>query len=196
MGLAGIPWWTTDIGGFMYGNPEDPKFVELLERWFEWAVWSPILRLHGDRDPHDIPPLDKDPQRGYGGGYLYTGRPNEIWSYGPEAQKIMEKQIKLRESLIPYTSKVMKEAAKNGSPVMRTMFYEFPDDEKCWELKDQYMFGSEYLVAPVLKAGATSREVYLPAGKWENINTKEVIEGGRSITVAAPIDQIPVFLKK
>ena len=90
----------------------------------------------------------------------------------------------------------MKEAAKNGSPVMRTMFYEFPDDEKCWELKDQYMFGSEYLVAPVLKAGATSREVYLPAGKWENINTKEVIEGGRSITVAAPIDQIPVFLKK
>ncbi|MCI6810562.1 MAG: glycoside hydrolase family 31 protein, partial [Spirochaetia bacterium] len=67
---------------------------------------------------------------------------------------------------------------------------------KCWELKDQYMFGSDYLVAPVLKAGATSREVYLPAGKWENINTKEVIEGGRSITVAAPIDQIPVFLKK
>lgn len=112
IGIAGIPWWNTDIGGFMYGNPEDPKFVELLERWFEWAVFSPILRLHGDRDPHDTPPLDKDPQRGYGGGYLYTGRPNEIWSYGPEAQKIMEKQIKLRESLVPYIEKVMKEASE------------------------------------------------------------------------------------
>ena len=195
IGLAGIPWWTTDIGGFMYGNPEDPEFVELLERWFEWAVWSPILRLHGDRDPHDTPPLDKDPERGYGGGYLYTGRPNEIWSYGPEAQKIMEKQIKLRESLIPYTSKLMKEASKNGSPVMRTMFYEFPEDEKCWDLKDQYMFGSEYLVAPVLESGITSRKVYLPEGKWENFNTKEVVEGGKTIEVPCPIDSIPVFYK-
>lgn len=196
IGLAGIPWWTTDIGGFMYGNPEDPKFVELLERWFEWAVWSPILRLHGDRDPHDTPPLDKDPERGYGGGYLYTGRPNEIWSYGPEAQKIMENQIKLRESIKPYTAQVMKEANENGSPAMRTMFYEFPDDEKCWNLKEQYMFGSKYLVAPVLYAGATKRDVYLPEGKWENIHTKEVVEGGKTITVDAPIDQIPVFEKK
>ena len=196
MGLAGIPWWTTDIGGFMYGNPKDPAFVELLERWFEFAVFSPILRLHGDRDPHDIPPLDKDPNRGYGGGYLYTGQNNEIWSYGPEAQKIMEEQIKHRESLVPYIEKVMKEASENGSPAMRTMFYEIPIDEKCWELKDQYMFGSEYLVAPILKAGLTSRDVYLPAGKWENIHTGEVVEGGKTITCDAPIHQIPVFKKK
>ena len=196
MGLAGIPWWTTDIGGFMYGNPKDPAFVELLERWFEFAVFSPILRLHGDRDPHDIPPLDKDPNRGYGGGYLYTGQNNEIWSYDPEAQKIMEEQIKLRESLVPYIEKVMKEASENGSPAMRTMFYEFPNNEKCWELKDQYMFGSEYLVAPILKAGLTSREVYLPAGKWENIHTGQVVEGGKTITCDAPIHQIPVFKKK
>lgn len=196
MGLAGIPWWTTDIGGFMYGNPKDPAFVELLERWFEFAVFSPILRLHGDRDPHDIPPLDKDPNRGYGGGYLYTGQNNEIWSYGPDAQKIMEEQIKLRESLIPYIEKVMKEASKNGSPAMRTMFYEFPKDEKCWELKDQYMFGPDYLVAPILKAGLTKRDVYLPAGSWENIHTGEVIEGGKTITCDAPIHQIPVFKKK
>ena len=154
------------------------------------------MRLHGDRDPHDIPPLDKDPNRGYGGGYLYTGQNNEIWSYGPEAQKIMEEQIKLRESLVPYIEKVMKEASENGSPAMRTMFYEFPKDEKCWELKDQYMFGSEYLVAPILKAGLTSREVYLPQGKWENIHTGEVVEGGKTITCDAPIHQIPVFKKK
>ena len=90
----------------------------------------------------------------------------------------------------------MEEASKNGSPAMRTMFYEFPEDEKCWELKDQYMFGSDYLVAPVLQAGATSREVYLPKGKWENFHTKEIIEGGKVITAAAPIDQIPVFILK
>ena len=196
IGIAGIPWWTTDIGGFMYGNPKDPEFVELLERWFEFAVFTPILRLHGDRDPHDIPPLDKDPQRGYGGGYLYTGQNNEIWSYGEEAQKIMEEQIKLRESLIPYISKVMKEASKNGSPAMRTMFYEFPEDKNCWELKDQYMFGPDYLVAPVLHAGERSRNVYLPKGNWENIHTKKVIEGGKTIEVDAPINQIPVFKRK
>lgn len=196
IGLAGIPWWTTDIGGFMYGNPEDPAFVQLLERWFEWAVFTPILRLHGDRDPHDTPPLDKDPERGYGGGYLYTGRPNEIWSYTPEAQKIMEKQIKLRESLKDYIYDVMKEASENGSPAMRTMFYQFPDDEKCWELSDQYMFGPKYLVAPVLHADEFKRKVYLPAGKWVNINDKKEYEGGQTIEVDAPIDQIPVFERK
>ncbi len=195
MGLAGIPWWTTDIGGFMYGNPKDKKFVELLERWFEFAVFTPILRLHGDRDPHDIPPLCKDPQQDYGGGYLYTGQPNEIWSYGEEAQKIMEKQIKLRESLKPYISSLMKEASETGAPLMRTMFYEFPEDAKCWELKDQYMFGSEYLVAPILKAGAKKREVYLPAGKWVEINSNKEFNGGKTYKVDAPIDCIPVFKK-
>lgn len=192
MGLAGIPWWTTDIGGFMYGNPKDPAFVELLERWFEFAVFTPILRLHGDRDPHDIPPLsDKD----FGGGYLYTGQPNEIWCYGEEAQKIMTNQIRLRESLKDYISEKMKEASKTGAPVMRTMFYEFPEDEKCWNLKDQYMFGDKYLVAPVLKAGVDKRDVYLPEGKWENINDNKVYTGGKTYEIDAPIDMIPVFKK-
>ena len=195
IGLAGIPWWTTDIGGFMYGNVNDPAFVELLIRWFEFAVFTPVLRLHGDRDPHDIPPLDKDPERGYGGGYLFTGQPNEIWSYGKEAQAIMQEQIKLRESLKPYIFSVMKEAAKNGSPAMRAMFYEFPDDSKCWELNDQYMFGSRYLVAPVLHADERKRSVYLPAGTWENLHTKETLEGGKTVNVDAPLEQIPVFVR-
>lgn len=195
IGLAGIPWWTTDIGGFMNGNVNDPAFVELLERWFEFAVFTPVLRLHGDRDPHDIPPLDKDPERGYGGGYLFTGQPNEIWTYGEEAQKIMEKQIKLRESLKPYIGSIMKEASKNGSPLIRAMFYEFPEDEKCWDLTDQYMFGPEYLVAPVLTAGCKERKVYLPQGKWKNIYSGEITSGGKTITVKTPVDMIPVFQK-
>ncbi|MBR5645647.1 MAG: glycoside hydrolase family 31 protein [Treponema sp.] len=195
IGLAGIPWWTTDIGGFMFGDVHSEDFIELLERWFEFAVFTPILRLHGDRDPHDIPPLDKDPERGYGGGYLFTGQPNEIWSYGKKAQEIFEKQIKLRESLKPYVYKLMKEANENGSPLMRTMFYEFPDDEKCWNLSDQYMFGSEYLVAPVLKARSTSRKVYLPQGKWKNINDNMIYDGNQTINAETPIDCIPVFKK-
>ena len=192
MGLSGIAWWTTDIGGFMWGNVHDKGFIELLERWFEWAVFMPIMRLHGDRDPHDIPPLsDKD----YGGGYLFTGSPNEIWCYGEEAQKIFEKNIRLRESLKGYVASLMKEAHESGAPLMRTMFYEFPEDEECWKLKDQYMFGPDYLVAPVLHAGETERELYLPAGSWEDFHTGEKLSGGRRVKAAAPIDRIPVFRK-
>lgn len=196
MGLSGFPWWNTDIGGFMYGNVEDPAFIELLERWCQFAVFSPIMRLHGDRDPHDTPPLSKFPQQDYGGGYLFTGRPNEIWSYGEEAQKNLEKQIKLRQSLVPYIETLSKEAAQKGTPVMRAMFFEFPDDAKCWDLRDQYMFGSDYLVAPVLEAGMKNRSVYLPKGKWENINDGKVYDGGQTVTVATPRDAIPVFKKK
>lgn len=191
-GIAGIPWWNTDIGGFMTDDVNDPEFKELLLRWFGFGVFSPVMRLHGDRGPYDIPPLDN---RDFGGGYLHTGQDNEIWSYGKEEQKIMTKYIRLRESLKPYIAGLMKEAHKNGSPVIRTMFYEFPEDEKCWECEDQYMFGPDYLVAPVFEYGARERSVYLPEGKWENIFTKKTVAGGKNVTVAAPIDQIPVFKK-
>ena len=108
----------------------------------------------------------------------------------------MEKNIKLRESLKPYISKLMKEAHDSGAPVMRAMFYEFPKDDECWTLRDQYMFGSEYLVAPILHAGQTEREVYLPQGTWVNINDNKSYKGGQRVSVAAPIDCIPVFRRK
>lgn len=190
MGLAGIPWWTTDIGGFMTDDVEDPAFKELLLRWFEFAVFSPILRMHGDRGPHDIPPLsDKE----YGGGSLYTGHSNELWSYGEEAFEIMKKQLELRFSLKPYIEGLMKEASECGAPLLRTMFYEFPEDLHCWELADQYMFGADYLVAPILEAGKFEREVYLPKGTWKNINDDTEYEGGQTVLSKAPIDVIPVF---
>lgn len=190
IGLAGIPWWTTDIGGFMTDDADAPEFRELLIRWFEFAVFCPILRMHGDRGPHNIPPLsDKE----YGGGSLYTGHPNELWSYGEEAFTIMKKQLDIRFSIKPYIENLMKEASENGSPLMRTMFYEFPEDEKCWELTDQYMFGSDYLVAPILHAGKFEREVYLPSGTWKNLYDHTVYEGGQIVSCAAPIEAIPVF---
>jgi len=191
-GLAGIPWWTTDIGGFMTDDVADADFRELLLRWFEFAVFSPILRMHGDRGPHNIPPLsDKE----YGGGSLFTGQPNELWSYGEEAFDIMKKQLELRLSLKPYLEKLMREAAETGAPLLRTMFYEFPEDARCWELEDQYMFGDKYLVAPILTLGQRERNVYLPAGDWKNIFENRIFAGGRTLPCDAPLEQIPVFEK-
>ena len=190
MGLAGIPWWTTDIGGFMTDDVADEDFRELLLRWFEFAVFSPILRMHGDRGPHDIPPLsDKE----WGGGSLFTGQPNELWSYGEEAFGVMKKQLDLRLSIKPYIAKLMREAAETGAPLLRTMFYEFPDDARCWELEDQYMFGNRYLVAPILQLGQREREVYLPAGNWKSIADGQTCAGGQTIVCPAPLDRIPVF---
>ena len=190
MGLAGIPWWTTDIGGFMTDDVKDPDFQELLIRWYQFAVYSAVLRMHGDRGPYNIPPLD---ERDWGGGYLHTGQPNELWSYGEENYRIMRKFYDVRIAMKDYIRAVYQEAHENGSPLIRTMFYEFPEDPVCWEAEDQYMFGSRYLVAPVMTLHATEREVYLPAGQWRNVETGEVLSGGGTVTANAPLDVIPVF---
>ena len=177
MGLAGIPWWTTDVGGFMTDDVNDPDFRQLLIRWYEFAVYSAVLRMHGDRGPYNIPPLD---DRDWGGGYLHTGQPNELWSYGEENYRIMLKGL-------------YREASENGSPLIRTMFYEFPEDRKCWELQDQYMFGDRYLVAPILRLNQFERDVYLPAGTWRDTRDGKEYQGGQVIHTMAPIDSIPVF---
>ncbi len=189
--LAGIPWWTTDIGGF-FVDVTAPGHKELLIRWFEWATFCPVLRLHGDKGPCESAPLD---DRDWGGGFCHTGRDNELWSYGEDVYEILKHYVAVREQMKPYLKEVMREASENGSPVMRAMFYEFPDDPMCWEADEQYMFGSRYLVAPVLYAGMAERDVYLPAGKWKNIATGEELAGGQKVTVAAPLEVIPVFEK-
>lgn len=190
MGLAGIPWWTTDIGGFMTDDVNDPDFRQLLIRWYQFAVYSPVLRMHGDRGPYNIPPLD---DRDWGGGYLHTGQPNELWSYGEDNYAIMKKYYDVRISMHDYIKQLYEEAHENGSPLLRTMFYEFPEDEKCWETEDQYMFGSRFLAAPILHLNEWRRSVYLPAGTWKLTSTGEVFEGGQTVRVDAPIDYMPVF---
>ena len=190
IGLAGIPWWTTDIGGFMTDDVNDPDFRQLLIRWYQFAVYSAVLRMHGDRGPYNIPPLDT---RDWGGGYLHTGQPNELWSYGEENYAIMRKYYDIRIAMHDYIRDLYREASENGSPLIRTMFYEFPEDAKCWELQDQYMFGARYLVAPVLHLNEFERNVYLPAGCWKNVNSGEILDGGQTVSVKAPIEEIPVF---
>lgn len=193
MGLAGIPWWTTDIGGFMTDNVRDKDFRELLIRWYQFAVYSAVFRMHGDRGPYNIPPLAHAER---GGGYLHTGQDNELWSYGEENYKIMRKYYNIRMDMQDYIASLYKEASDNGSPLIRAMFYEFPEDEKCWTLNDQYMFGAKYLCAPIVTLHATGREVYLPEGRWELTRDGSIYEGGKTVYVDAPIDYMPVFERK
>ncbi len=120
-------------------------------------------------------------------------RPNELWSYGEEAERIFCKYLNIRLEMKDYLSSLMDEASENGSPVMRTMFYEFPENERCWELDDQYMLGPRFLVAPVLRAGMQRRDVYLPEGSWRSIHGGPVVTGGRTVCAETPLDIIPVF---
>ena len=188
MGMAGIPWWTTDIGGFHGGWPQNEEFRELLIRWFQWGTYCPVMRLHGDRRP-----VEKV-RRQDGTEVLTSGSDNEIWSYGEEAEPILEKYLRRREELREYVRNIMHVAHLQGTPLLRAMAYEFPEDEACADLKDQYMFGDRYLVAPVLYAGARQREVVLPAGcSWRNVDTGEICAGGQRVTLPAPLDRIPVL---
>ncbi len=188
MGVAGIPWFTTDIGGFHGGNIHDPQFHELLIRWFQFGTFSPVMRMHGDRLPYEpVESSDGSPR-------LKSGAENEVWSYGEEVAATLEYYIDLREKLRPYTRELMAEAHSEGTPVMRAMFYEFPEDPRAWDIGDQYMFGPDLLVAPVLEAGATSRGVYLPAGtQWTELSTGLEYSGGIEVQAKANIETIPVF---
>ena len=187
MGVAGIPWWTTDIGGFHDGWIDKPEFRELLIRWFQWGCYCPVMRLHGDRKPTERV-FRKD-----GTEVLSSGADNEVWSYGEDTYEILADYINRREALRPYVRELMRQAHEQGTPLMRAMFYAFPDDANCALIKDQYMFGDKYLVAPVLAPGIRSRMVYLPAGSWRDVDTGIEFEGGRTVTVAAPLERIPVF---
>ena len=189
MGIAGIPWWTTDIGGFHGGDPDNRDFRELFVRWFEWGTFCPVMRLHGDREP-------RQPQFGTTGGAICcSGAANEVWSYGEDVYKICQKYMQIREDLRPYIRETMAEASEKGTPVMRPLFYQFPEDKASWEIEDEYMFGDSILVAPVIYAGQRTRRVYLPAGcKWKDFQGEATYEGGSWIEASAPIECIPVFV--
>lgn len=190
MGLSGIPWWTTDIGGFHGGNVNDTKFQNLLIRWFQFGTFCPGMRLHGNREPREEI-INKAGEVREG-----SGADNEVWSYGESNYKIMVKFIRIRELLRDYIRDLMLQAHEKGTPVMRTMFYEFPKDELCWDIKDAYMFGADILVAPVVQPEAVSRLVYLPPKiTWTNASTGKKYEGGKIYEVNAPIETIPIFLR-
>ena len=192
MQMAGIPWWTSDIGGFMGGDGSDPAFRELLLRWFAWGCFSPVFRMHGERSPW----YEREQEYRNNIRQITSGRDNEVWSFGEENTPILCKYLFLRERLRPYVRQIMREAHETGAPVMRPLFYEFPQDKAAWQVEDCYMFGPDMLVAPVMEPGVTQRRIYLPAGEtWKDAYTGQVYEGGQTVTVPAPIDVIPVMLR-
>ena len=193
IGLSGIPWWTTDIGGFFGGDPNDSRFRELIVRWFQYGAFCPIFRLHGWRLPmgaftehQDTGMFDFD-----------TCGPNEVWSFGDEAYGIIRDLLVMRERLRPYLRELMRVAHETGDPPMRPLFYDFPHDKQAWDIEDEFMLGPDLLVAPVLWEGARSRSVYLPEGtRWKDVHSGEVLQGGRWIDRDAPLSVVPVFLRE
>ncbi|MBA2950127.1 glycoside hydrolase family 31 protein [Streptomyces himalayensis] len=184
--MSGIPWWNTDIGGFGGGNPDDPAYREVLIRWFQYGTFSPVMRLHGDREPNH-PTFSAD----------MTGGPNEVWSYGEEAYGILREHLLLRERLRPYLRELSEEAHRTGAPPMRPLFFDFPDDERAWDVDDQFLLGPDVLVAPVYEAGARTRRVYLPSGaRWLDPVTGRVVDGGTTLDADAPLERIPVFVRE
>lgn len=191
---SGMPYWDTDIAGFFspaipadyhaankplvdgsdvkatIGNYED--YPELFVRWFEWGAFQPVMRAHGERNH------------------------NEVWAYGKQAEPILAKYLRLRYQLLPYTYSLAYQSYKTGAPYMRALFMDFPTDPKVLDVRDEYMFGPAFLVAPVTEQGATQRSVYLPSGcDWYNYWTNERLKGGQTITVAAPIETLPLFVR-
>ena len=193
MGLAGIPWWTSDIGGFVGGDITDPGFQELLLRWFAWGAFCPVFRMHGERSPW----YEREEEFINNVRQLTSGQDNEVWSFGEENYEILKSFLFIRENLRPYIRECMRQASECGAPVMRPLFYDFPDDKMAWEMEDAYMFGPDLLVAPVMEAGVKTREVYLPKGaNFVESYTGKVYEGGQKVEAKAPLNVIPVFVRE
>lgn len=189
MAVCGIPWWNSDIGGFHQGDIESDYFRELIVRWFQFGVFCPVMRLHGARKK----PADYVPR--HPGVKEVSGGDNEIWSFGEQNYPILKELILLRERLKPYILKQAKEASQNGTPVMRPMFFDFYQNELCYELEDQYMFGPDLLFAPIYKQGQTERQVYLPEGKWIRTADQKEYTGGQFISCKAELSEFIAFAK-
>ena len=192
MTASGIAYWGNDIGGWQ-PLPEtssathaplidpagardvvgqDYDYPELFTRWFEYGTFLPILRIHGER------------------------KHTEIWAYGPQAEAILARYDRLRYQLIPYIYSLARHTYDSGAPFMRALWMDFPRDSKVANIGNEYMFGPDFLVAPVTRQGQTRKQVYLPAGTdWYDYWTNARVRGGQTITVDAPIDHIPVFVR-
>lgn len=191
MCASGMPYWSSDTGGWaplpreshpatllldpsdarkVIGNNDD--YPELFVRWFQYSAFCPTFRAHGNRAA------------------------NEVWSFGKAAEPILVKYLKLRYQLMPYIYSQAHASEETGAPFMRALFMDFADDTKALTVKDEYMFGSAFLVAPVTAQGKTERSVYLPAGTdWYDFWTNQRYHGGQTVQVKAPIETLPLFVR-
>ncbi len=168
LGLSGIPLTGPDVGGFA-GDPSP----ELFARWVQVGAFMPFFRIHS----------------------VIGSPPQEPWAFGPEIESIAARYIEWRYRLLPYLYSAVWQAAQTGLPIVRALALAYPDDPATYSLDDEFLFGESLLVAPVVEEGATSREIYLPAGGWYDFWTGEQHEGPRRITCDAPLDTLPLYAR-
>ena len=173
--LSGIPYWTTDIGGFFVDppfGPDDPAYRELFTRWFQWGAFCPMFRTHG------------------------TDTPKELWRFGPKYEPILAKYDRLRYRLLPYLYSQAWQVTGHGGTIMRALVMDFPQDVTARRSADEFLFGPSLLVCPVTQPGAASRRVYLPKGaRWTDFWTGHNSAGGQTLTAPAPIQTMPLYVR-
>jgi alpha-D-xyloside xylohydrolase len=173
--ITGLPYWTTDIGGFFrpgHSQYTDEKYHEILTRWYQWGAFNPIFRIHGYQTE------------------------TEPWKYGQKVEDNMRKMLNLRYRLLPYIYSEAWQVTKNGSTIMRPMVMDFNGDTTAINRQYQFMFGKALLVAPITEPGVSEWNVYLPkSAKWYDFWTGKRFDGGQTIKSAASLDKVPLFVK-
>ncbi len=173
-GLGGIPFWTTDISGYCGDITDYPAMAELFTRWMQFGVFCPLSRAHHEGD-----------------------NAVEPWKFGEVAEKNTKAAIELKYQLFPYLYTYSRKAHDTGLPITRGLFMEYPNDAEAAKIDNQFMFGEEILVAPVLKKGERVKRVYFPDGEWIDFNDKKTeYLGGEKLPYKAPLNTIPIFVKK
>jgi alpha-glucosidase/alpha-D-xyloside xylohydrolase len=193
-GLSGIPYWGTDIGGFV---PTKEFTAELYLRWFQFGAFCTLFRCHGRTwklrlpwgwDTGDPGPVEIN---NYDGAAI----PDTSQLHNAQVEPICRKYLELRYRMLPYIYSAVRECTQTGMPVMRGLWLHYPDDPKAVSRSDQFLWGRDILVAPVVEQGATSRKVYLPRGTWYDFWTNEPVEGNREITRAVDLETIPLYVR-
>jgi alpha-glucosidase/alpha-D-xyloside xylohydrolase len=189
-GLSGIPWWGTDIGGFI---PTEEYTGELYARWFQFSAFCPLFRSHG---------RDWKLHRPWGWstgeiGYPETPgyHPNDAELHNPAIEPVCRKYLELRYRLMPYIYSAARETCETGLPMIRALWLHYPDDPKAVARGDEYLFGRDLLVAPVVEKGAASRSLYLPRGNWYDFWTHERHEGAREIERTVDLETMPLYVR-
>lgn len=170
--LSGIPYWSADIGGFFGADPKSQDYSELFTRWYEFAVFNPMFRVHG------------------------SGSGKELWAFAPEIQKVLLSYDQLRYRLLPYIYSNSWQVTHNRDTMMRALAMDFRHDGRALEVTDEYLFGRALLVSPVVQKGAQVRTVYLPAGTtWYDFWTGAHLTGGQVVSVEAELAKIPLHVR-
>jgi hypothetical protein len=172
MGMSGLGYHNSDIGGFCCGFTTP----ELYVRWMQYGTFCPITRAHG-------------------AGPAVGGQDTEPWAFGATAEQISKQYIELRYQLLPYIYTFARENYETGMPLARPLFFDYPTDNTLYNHSSSYLWGDAILVSPVVQAGQTTKDVYLPQGRWVYYWDDQVYEGGQSVNVATPLEIMPIFVK-